>query len=89
MRRKLGANILVIRQRSDGSLGCAAPCVLCQKELLRFDLRVHCPLGDGGFFSGKLSDSGAPKPSLTAGQRRLLKKLTCRLENTQTARQDF
>lgn len=74
VRRKVGPDITIIRQRSDGSLGCAAPCVLCQRELLRFDLRVHCSLSGGGFFSGRLSDCGAPKPLLTTGQRRMLKK---------------
>lgn len=74
VRRKLGADILVVRHRSDGSLGCAAPCVLCRRELLRFDLRVHCSLSGGAFFSGRLSDAGAPEPTLTSGQRRMLKK---------------
>lgn len=75
VRRKLGPDLLVLRRRSDGSLGCAAPCVLCRRELLRFDLRVHCSLGGGaGFFSGRLSEPGAPPPALTGGQRRMLKK---------------
>ena len=73
MRRKLGGDVTVVRRRSDGTLGCAAPCVYCQRELLRFDLRVHCSLGGGAFFSGRLSEAGAPKPTLTAGQRRMLR----------------
>ena len=81
VRRKLGGGVLVFRRRADGSLGCAAPCVLCRRELLRFDLRVACSLGDGGgdggdgaFFSGRLSDTDAPVPRLTSGQRRMLGK---------------
>ena len=66
--------MLVVRQLRDGTWGCAAPCVLCQRELLRFDLRVHCSLGGGAVFRGKLSDPAAPKPGLTGGQRRMLKK---------------
>jgi hypothetical protein len=74
VRRKLGADVVIIRQRSDGTLGCAIPCLFCQRELLRFDLRVHCSLSNGGFFSGRLTDRGAPKPTLTMGQRRMLNK---------------
>lgn len=96
VRRKLGSAVVVLRFRGDGSLGCSVPCVLCQRELTRFDLQVHCFLGspepgtavlgsrqDGGpggapasagtgWFSGRLSDIGAPTPVLTAGQRRTL-----------------
>lgn len=74
VRRKLGADVAVVRQRSDGSLGCAAPCIFCQRELRRFDLRVHCSLGGGRFFSGRLTDCGAPAPTLTGGQRRMLNR---------------
>ena len=74
VRRKLGADITVVRQRCDGSLGCAAPCVLCAKQLLRFDLRVHCSLSSGALFSGRLTDCGAPRAKLTKGQRRALNK---------------
>ena len=74
VRRKLGPGVLVLRQCADGSLGCAAPCVWCHRELLRFDLRVACPLGGGAFFSGRLSEAGAPCPRLTGGQRRMLGK---------------
>lgn len=74
VRRKLGAGVLVLRRRADGTLGCAAPCVWCARELLRFDLRVHCTLGGGGFFSGRLSETGAPCPGLTGGQKRMLGK---------------
>ncbi|KAL4457697.1 hypothetical protein ABPG75_012562 [Micractinium tetrahymenae] len=99
VRRKLGPAVVVLRFRGDGSLGCSVPCVLCQRELNRFDLQVHCFLGagpgcgsggsgasrsaaaasstacaggEGGWFSGRLSDAGAPTPVLTAGQRRTL-----------------
>jgi hypothetical protein len=62
----------VWRCRSDGSLGCATPCLLCRRELLRFDLRVHCPLDNGTWFRGRLDEGGAPPPALTSGQRRQL-----------------
>ena len=73
VRRKLGGDVTVFRHKADGSLACAAPCVWCHKELLRFDLRVHCSLGGDAFFSGKLSDPGAPAPALTGGQQRMLR----------------
>lgn len=77
VRRKLGPSVVVLRFRGDGTLGCSVPCVLCQRELTRFDLQVHCYLGaeaSGGaqWFTGRLSDEGAPAPVLTAGQRRTL-----------------
>ena len=70
VRRKLGAHISVWRKRSDGTFGCATPCVLCQRELKRYDLRVHCSQ-DSGWFVGRLSEAGAPAPQLTTAQRRL------------------
>ncbi|KAL4857982.1 Glutathionyl-hydroquinone reductase PcpF [Chlorella vulgaris] len=78
VRRKLGTAVVVLRFRGDGRLGCSVPCVLCQRELQRFDLQVTCYLGDLAasgepqWFSGRLSDVGAPSPVLTAGQRRTL-----------------
>ena len=73
VRRKLGPNIVVWRKRSDGTLGCAAPCVLCQQVLTRFDLKVQCSLGSSAWFSGRLTDLDAPKADFTSGQRRHLK----------------
>ncbi|KAK9831841.1 hypothetical protein WJX81_000528 [Elliptochloris bilobata] len=70
VRRKLGAHISVWRKRSDGTFGCATPCVLCQRELKRYDLRVHCSQ-DTGWFVGRLSEAGAPQAQLTTAQRRL------------------
>ncbi len=70
VRRKLGAHISVWRKRSDGSFGCATPCVLCQRELKRYDLRVHCSQ-DTGWFVGRLSEEHAPQAQLTTAQRRL------------------
>eukprot|EP00884_Botryococcus_braunii_P023029 jgi/Botrbrau1/940/Bobra.0167s0051.1 len=72
VRRKLGSDITVWRCRSDGSLGCATPCLLCRRELLRFDLRVHCPLDNGTWFRGRMDENNAPLPALTSGQRRQL-----------------
>ncbi|KAF5837998.1 hypothetical protein DUNSADRAFT_3591 [Dunaliella salina] len=72
IRRKNGPNLSVWRQRVDGTLGCAAPCVLCQRELLRFDMRVHCTTPGDGFFRGRLDEEGAPSCKLTTGQMRLM-----------------
>lgn len=70
IRRKTGPDLVVWRCRMDGSLGCATPCVLCQRELLRYDLRVHCSLGDS-WFSGRLDDQDAPTCKPTTGQIRM------------------
>jgi hypothetical protein len=74
IRRKIGGHIAVVRFRSDGTEGCAVPCVFCQREIIKFDLQIHCSTGDGSWYSGKLSEAGAPTPVLTAGQRRMLKR---------------
>ncbi|KDD74807.1 hypothetical protein H632_c1061p0 [Helicosporidium sp. ATCC 50920] len=77
VRRKLGGDITVYRCRQDGSLGRATPCLLCSRELARFDLRVHCPLDDGAWFCGRVTDCGAPEAVLTSGQRRMIKGKGC------------
>lgn len=74
VRRKLGGDIAVWRCTTDGALGRAAPCLFCSRELQRYDIRVHCPTDAcGGWFSGRLTDAGAPKPALTGGQQRVLR----------------
>lgn len=74
IRRKIGTHISVIRYRSDGTMGCAVPCVFCQKELMRYDMRVHCVDSSGNWLDARLTDGNVPKPVLTAGQRRMLNK---------------
>jgi len=76
VRRKVGCDVVVWRQLADGSLGCAAPCVFCQRELQRFGMRVHCRAPDGGWFSGRLDDPRArpPAPRLTSQQRKALRR---------------
>lgn len=75
VRRKMGGSIAVWRRTSDGSLACAVPCLFCARELRRFDLRVHCTLdGQGGWFSGRLSEPGAPPSGLTGGQQKVLRQ---------------
>eukprot|EP00887_Chlorella_sp_A99_P006974 scaffold2.g6974.t1 len=69
VRRKLGGGLLVVRFRTDGSPACAAPCILCSKEIERFDLKVVCVGEDGGWFCGRLSDPHAPQQRLTTGQK--------------------
>jgi hypothetical protein len=56
----------------DGTLGCATPCVFCQRELLRFDLRVHCSQAGQSWFSGRLDEAGAPESKPTGYQRKQL-----------------
>ena len=69
VRRKLGGGLLVVRFRTDGSVACAAPCILCSREIERFDLKVVCVDESGAWFSGRLSDPGAPPQRLTTGQK--------------------
>ncbi|MEW5316455.1 MAG: hypothetical protein WDW38_007827 [Sanguina aurantia] len=73
VRRKAGPDLSVWRQLSDGAVGCAAPCVLCHRAICNFGLRVHCPLLDGTWFSGRLTDDGAPPGVATSGQARAFK----------------
>lgn len=70
VRRKLGGDVLVWRFTADGCLAMATPCTLCCRELLRFDLRVHCSLGPDSWYSGRLNEAQAPQVGLTSGQRR-------------------
>lgn len=80
VRRKLGSNIAIWRRTVDGELGCAAPCLFCNRELQRFDLRVHCPTDAAGtWFSGRLNEPGAPRPQLTGGQQKVLRQQGWRL----------
>lgn len=69
VRRKLGPDLSLVRWTTQG-VGCAAPCVFCTRALIKYDLRVHCPLGDGGWYSGRMDEPCAPLPVLTSGQRR-------------------
>ena len=73
IRRKLGGHIIVIRFRSDGSLGCTVPCVFCQKELMKYDISIHCVTTSGTWYRGRLNDANAPEACFTTGQRRMLK----------------
>ncbi|MEW5306531.1 MAG: hypothetical protein WDW36_008989 [Sanguina aurantia] len=75
VRRKAGPDLSVWRQLSDGAVGCAAPCVLCHRAICNFGLRVHCPLLDGTWFSGRLTDDGAPPGVATSGQARAFKSV--------------
>jgi hypothetical protein len=73
IRRKIGGHIVIVRYRKDGTLGCAVPCVFCQRELVKFDIHIHCITTEGSWFSGRLDDNDAPQPLFTTGQRRMLK----------------
>lgn len=74
VKRKFGSRISVFRFRHDGTLGCALPCAWCQKELERFDMKVTFVDSEGQWCDGRVSDGTLPKPVLTAGQRRMLRK---------------
>jgi len=69
IRRKAGTDITVWRTLANGSFGCAAPCIFCQSELRRFDLRVHCSLSNEQWFSGRLTEPNAPAAKMTTQQR--------------------
>lgn len=72
VRRKAGSQLVVLRQRHDGTLGCSVPCHRCKAFLDLFDIRVCCVASSGEFFSGRLSDPGAPESKMTSGQMRNL-----------------
>jgi hypothetical protein len=72
IRRKTGPDLVVWRHRHDGTLGCATPCIFCQRELLRYDLRVHCSQSPSEWFSGRLDEEHAPQCKPTAGQMKLM-----------------
>ena len=59
------------RLKADGSLGCAIPCLLCQRELVRFDLTVFYTETGGSWARGRPShELAALGGGLTSGQRR-------------------
>lgn len=39
VRRKVGPDITVWRHQKDGALACATPCIMCSRELAKFDMR--------------------------------------------------
>lgn len=77
VRRRLGGGLCVVRYRSDGSPGCSAPCTLCAREILKYDLKVCCLLESGEIFCGRLTDPGAPPAKVTGGQRAWLRWWAC------------
>ena len=75
VRRKCGSHILVWRTRADGTPACATPCPWCQRELVKYDMTVHCSQPDNDWYSGRMCGAAAPKAQLTSGQRRHLRLL--------------
>lgn len=69
VRRKMGSDISVWRHTSDGAYGCSVPCPLCARVLIQFDVTVHCYLGEGRWYRGRLTDPGAPEGKPTTFQR--------------------
>jgi hypothetical protein len=74
VRRKLGPDISTWRVGADGVLASSFPCVLCRKEILRFGLRLSCPLGGAAMWYGTLDEAGAPVSKLTSQQRKALER---------------
>ncbi|KAH7618735.1 hypothetical protein NADE_005584 [Nannochloris sp. 'desiccata'] len=73
IRRKIGGHIVIVRYKGDGTLGCAVPCVFCQRELIKYDIHIHCITTNGTWYSGRVDDINAPPAVFTTGQRRMLK----------------
>mmetsp|Transcript_21175 Transcript_21175/g.36063 ORF Transcript_21175/g.36063 Transcript_21175/m.36063 type:complete len:133 (+) Transcript_21175:434-832(+) len=48
------------------------PCIFCAKQLVRFDLRVHCAMPDNTWFSGRMDDAHAPVCKPTNGQIKMM-----------------
>ena len=70
IRRKTGGSLVVQRFLSDNTAGCSLPCVLCRKEIERYDLAVCCMVRSGETvvsFYGK----DLPPSELTCSQRRM------------------
>ena len=75
IRRKYGKDISVWRIIFDNNekkyeYGCSIPCVLCRRELIRFDFNVHVTTGTEQWFHGYLTNDDAPVSKLTSGQMR-------------------
>lgn len=71
VRRKVGPSVCTWRFLANGELGCATPCILCSKELLRFGFKVVCSQGSGqDWYQGHLDSEGAPRSKLTSAQSR-------------------
>lgn len=71
VRRKTRGYMRVERYVHGNVAGCCVPCILCRKELERFDMFVRCTLVQGDVFEGKLhEDSKAPPSRFTSMQRR-------------------
>lgn len=58
------------REKKDGSVGSSFPCVFCKKQLVRFDIKVHCVDREGDMFHGKMDTDLCPESTLTSGQAR-------------------
>jgi hypothetical protein len=52
----------------ENHLGRSVPCVLCRRELVKFDFDVHMVKEDGSMFVGKLTDDDAPASKPTSVQ---------------------
>ena len=72
IRRKMGGHLVIWRCLCDGSFGCAAPCVLCAKQLAVYDFHIHCPLSASEWWHGRLSEAAAPQAKLTHAQRKTI-----------------
>jgi hypothetical protein len=67
IRRKSGGYLVVQRFLSDNTAGCSVPCVLCRREIEKYDMLVSCTARSGEPFEGKT----LPASELTCSQRRM------------------
>jgi len=71
IRRKFGCHMTVWRTRGDGSFGCSTPCVLCRKELLRYNIYIHVMTVDNEWYHGRIAGADAPPSKPTNSQVKL------------------
>lgn len=86
VRRKMGGYLVVRRSLCDDSPGCSVPCILCLREIQKYDLVVRCTFdaedGRPCIFEGKFVPENTPPPSvLTRGQKRMF-RVDCEPEYT-------
>lgn len=78
LRRKDMGHMTVLRWKADGTLGCSVPCILCRRELLRYDIRFRCVLPDGSWYDGPMDAPDAPVCKMTSMQKNKNKNMNRR-----------
>lgn len=75
IKRKIGGDIVIWRMLANGTLSTSVPCILCKREIISLDLKVHCIDKFGQQFHGKLNQKNSPQCNLTSSQRKFFKKI--------------